>query len=121
MNTEEITMQDGRTYTIRTRLGWLEQQRIEDSAFKLFADGRAIAHMDSIDDLPEIEIRIDRASRDLMRLSARLVGVKRSDTQALPQAHVAALLARIDELEAEAKAEVESLQPGNPTTTSSSV
>lgn len=109
-------MQDGTTYTIRTRLGWLEQQRIEDVQFKLFADGKAIASMDSIDDLPEIEIRIDRASRDLTRLNARLVGVKRADILALPQAHVAALLKRIDELEAEAKAEVDSLQPGNPTT-----
>lgn len=117
MNTEEIAMPDGAVYTIRTRLGWLDQQRIDDAQFKLFANGRAIAQMDSIDDLPEIEIRIDRASRDLARLNARLIGVKRADVLALPQAHVAALLRRIDELEAEAKAEMESLQPGNPTTT----
>lgn len=118
MNTEYVTAPDGTTYEIRTRLGWLDQQRIDDAQFKLFANGRAIAQMDSIDDLPEIEIRIDRASRDLARLNARLIGVKRADVLTLPQAHVSALLKRIDELEAEAKAEMESLQPGNPTTTS---
>ena len=92
------------------RLGWLDQQRIDDAQFKLFANGKAIAQMDSIDDLPEIEIRIDRASRDLARLGARLVGVKRADILALPQAHVTALLKRIDELEVEARAEVERLR-----------
>lgn len=116
MNTEEITLTDGTTYTIRTRLGWLEQQRIEDNALRLFADGKAIAAMESIEDLPEIEIRVDRAARDLARLSARLAGVKRQDILGLPAGHVAALLARITELEAEAAAEVESVQPGNPTT-----
>lgn len=117
MNTEDLVMPDGTTYTIRTRLGWLEQQRIEDSALKLFADGKAIAAMESIEDLPEIEIRVDRAARDLARLNARLVGVKRQDILGLPQAHVAVLLARIGELEAEAQAEVASVRPENPTMT----
>lgn len=108
--TEDVTI-EGEVYTIRTRLGWLELRRIEDSGIRLFVDGSEISKAANLDALENIEMRLDRARQDLMRLESRLVNWRRKQIEAIPPAHVDVLLARIDELEREQQAEIEALNP----------
>lgn len=104
-------------YTLRARLPWLETQRIEDQAFRFFVDGKALSGGEDIGELEELEMRPNTAQHNLARLHARLLDVKRRDILSLPPAHVALLIERIAELEAEESAEIEALKDGNPTET----
>ena len=104
-------------YQLRKRLPWMEQQRIDALAFRMFVDGKAFSETDNIAELEELEIRMDPANHNLARLRARLVNVKRRDVLDLPPAHVAVLIERIEALETEEKAEIEALTAGNPTAT----
>jgi len=114
--TEVLEIQDVE-YQLRTRLPWMEQERIDAKAFRMFVDGKAFTEADDISEVEELEIRMDPANHNLARLQARLVNVKRRDVLDLPSAHVAILVERIEALEAEEKAEIEALQAGNPTAT----
>lgn len=113
MMTESITI-GGETYEIKTRLGWLEQRRIDEAGYRLYTDGKTISKADSIDDLPEVQIVIDAAEKDYKRLCARLVGYKPIEVQKINPAHVVVLLARIAELEAEAAREIAALNDASP-------
>jgi len=112
---------DGTDYTLKTRLGWLEQRRIDEAGLRLMADGATISAMSNINDLPEVEIKIDAAEKDYKRLCARVMGdnertLKPADVLKLNPAHVPHLLARIIELEAEAAQEIAALADANPLT-----
>ena len=114
--TEVLEIQ-GDEYQLRRRLPWMEQQRIDALAFRMFVEGKAFTETDDIADIEELGIRMDPANHNLARLRARLVNVKRRDILGLPPAHVAILVERIEALEEEEKAEIEALQAGNPTAT----
>ncbi|MBK9497508.1 MAG: hypothetical protein IPO08_23890 [Xanthomonadales bacterium] len=112
---------DGTTYALKTRLGWLEQRRIDEAGLRLMADGATISAMSNINDLPEVEIKIDAAEKDYKRLCARVMGVddramKALDVLKITPAHVPHLLARIVELETEAAQEIAALADVNPLT-----
>ena len=115
--TEELVI-EGQSYTLKTRLGWMERRRIEDRAFKVFVAGSQIDDVRGgardFSDIESVEIRLQTADHDLARLCARL-DMKPKDTLAIPALHAELLLARIAEIEKEEKAEIEALKPGNPT------
>ena len=114
-NTEEITLGDS-TYTLRLRLGWREQQRIDQSALRMFADGESVAQADNLNSIQRVEIQPDIERQTLLRLTLRLVNIKRGDIDNIPPAHVPLLIERIEELEAETRAEINSLRESvNPT------
>lgn len=114
-NTEELTLGDT-TYTLRTRLGWREQQRIDQAALRMYADGEAVAQADGLDGIQRVEIQPDIERQTLLRLTLRLVNINRRDIDAINPAHVPFLIERIEELEAETKAEIDSLREQlNPT------
>jgi hypothetical protein len=113
MMTEEITIGDT-TYTLKTRLGWLEQQRIDQSAIKLYADGQTVSDAEDVRDLPEVEIRINSADQNYLRLCLRLVGLKPIEIKNLPPYHVPILIERVTQLEAEEKAQVAELSEQHP-------
>lgn len=115
-NTVTLEIQDV-TYTLKTHLSWMEQQRIEDKMFRFFVDGKALTGDEDIGELEELEMRPNTAQHNLGRLHARLLNTKRRDMLNLPPAHVALLIERIAKLEAEEKAEIEALKNGNPTET----
>lgn len=111
--TETVTMQDGTQYTIKTRLGWGEQQRCDASGFKLVVDGRSVGNLSElkgVDDLKELEIRMTPDLQNTMRLQCRLVNVTPRQVPGLPTAHVKKLISRIEVLEAEEKAELAALE-----------
>ena len=111
---------DGTTYTLKTRLGWLEQRRIDEAGLRLMADGATISAMSNINDLPEVEIKIDAAEKDYKRLCARLVvddrAMKAVDVLKITPAHVPHLVHRIEALELEAAQEIAALADVNPLT-----
>lgn len=114
-NTIEIVLQDA-TYTLRERLGWREQQRIDQSALHLYADGASIAAIDDIKQLREVEIRPDIEQQNYLRLKARLVGMSSKAIDEIPPAHVPLLIERIEQLERDGQAEINSLRDElNPT------
>ena len=118
MMTETLTI-DGTEYTLKTRLGWLDQRRIDEAGLRLMADGATISKMSNIDELPEVEIKIDAAEKDYKRLCARLVGddgrtLKPSDVAKIDPAHVPHIIKRIVELEAEAAEAVAALADADP-------
>lgn len=119
MMTEQFYI-EGVGYTIKTRLGWLEQRRIDEAGLRLLADGATISAMSNINDLPEVEIKIDAAEKDYKRLCARLVvderPMKATDVMKITPAHVPHLIKRIEALELEAAHEVEALADANPLT-----
>lgn len=69
--------------------------------------------------MEQVEIVMNTAEHNLARLRARLVGVNRNALKTLPPAHVAQLLARIEQLEQEQEEERDALSPGNPIETQS--
>ena len=111
--TEELTI-GNTTYTLKTALGWYETQQIEQSQFRLFADGKAVSQADDIADIPLLEIRPDTADATLKRLSLWLVDYKPIEVKKINPAHVPVLLARIEELEAAQAAEVKALSDQHP-------
>ena len=114
--TETVMMLDGTVYTIKTRLGWAEQQRCDASAFKILINGRAaggLGEMQDLSDLDEVEIRLTPDLQNTMRLQMRLVSHTPRQAMALPLAHVTRLVARIAGLEAEEKAELQALNAGD--------
>lgn len=113
-NTLEIEI-EGEVYQLRTRLPWMEQKRIDDLGWRMFVDGRELSKAQDFSSLEEVEIKTDSARQDHARLVARLVGVRRRDIADLNPGHVAVLLDKIGELEAEAAAEVKAIRQGNPT------
>jgi hypothetical protein len=127
---ETFTCADGAPYEIKTRLNWLEQQRIDDLGGNVVFefDGKAIKSLDQMqaflasDDtgagfegLVRMELKTHGAEQNLARLNARLVGLNPRQVQGLPRAHVYQILGRIAQLEAEEAAELTALTPGNPT------
>ena len=118
MLTEDLTIGDT-TYTLKTALGWYEMQQIEQSQFRLFADGKSVSEADDIASIPSLEIRLDTADANLKRLSTWLVtadgrGYKPIDVLKISPAHVLVLLVRIEELEAAQAAEVKALADDHP-------
>ncbi|MCK4958042.1 MAG: hypothetical protein KAT00_01550 [Planctomycetes bacterium] len=111
---EELTI-EGVTYQLRTRLGWYDLQAVEDKAFRMFTDGRALTDADDLADVKQIQIVNNTAEHNLARLQARLIGVNRNKLKALPPAHVPILIAKIETYEEEQEAEEEALREGNPT------
>ena len=111
---EELTI-EGITYQLRTRLGWYDLQEVEDKAFQMFTDGRALTDADDLVDVKEVKIVGNTAKHNLARLQTRLIGVNRNKLKALPSAHVPVLIAKIETYEEEQAAEEEALQEGNPT------
>ena len=120
MLTEELEI-DGTNYILKTALGWYEMQQIEQSQFRLFADGKSVSEADNIATIPLLEIRLDTADATLKRLTTWLVaaggrGYKPIEAMKIPPAHVPVLLARIEELEAAQAAEVKALADAHPLT-----
>jgi hypothetical protein len=117
MSDNTITVEIGETtYTLRRRLGWYDQGKIDEREFRMFVNGKDLARVDeNLENLEEIEIRMTTTDRDLSRLQARLVGMGTSKIKAIPPSHVPILLEKIEELEREADAEVRELREGNPT------
>lgn len=105
---------DGTDYVLNTRLGWYDQQRVDQAGFHMFVEGRALSDIDDLSELEAVEMRMDIAQKNLMRLSLRL-GIKPVEAKALPAHHVPSLLERIEQLEDEEEAEIEALKEGNPT------
>jgi len=114
-NTETVEV-GGVEYTLRTRLGWYEQEKVDGKAFRMFAEGKALNEADDLADLKQIEIVMNTADHTLARLQARLV-MNRNKIKAIPPSHVPILVARIEELETEQEREVRELQVGNPIVT----
>ena len=111
---------EGTTYTLRRRLGWYDQGKINEREFKMYVNGKDLARVDeNLENLEEIEIRMTTTDRDLSRLQARLVGLSTSKIKDIPPAHIPILLEKISELEQETDAEVRELREGNPTATRS--
>ena len=115
MLTEELTIQD-QTYTLKQRLGWYEQQRIEQAGISLYVDGQTISQIQDVADLPEVEMRPDLAEQNYRRLCTRLVGYKPSEVKHINPAHVPILLARVTQLEQEQEAEIKALTDEHPLT-----
>lgn len=116
--TEEI---GGTTYTLRRRLGWYDQGKIDEREFKMYVNGKDLARVDeNLENLEEIEIRMTTTDRNLSRLQTRLVGLSTSKIKAIPPAHIPVLLGKIEELEQETLVEVRELREGNPTERQSS-
>lgn len=114
--TETITMQDGTQYTIKTRLGWGEQQRCDAAGFKMVVDGHrvgSLADVKDINDIEEIQIVMTPDLQNTMRLQCRLTSHTPRQVPSLPTAHVNKLIARIVALEAEEKAELAALDAGD--------
>jgi hypothetical protein len=110
-------MADGTVYEIKRRLGWQEQARVDQAAFKLIVDGYAIAELSAVtglQGLKEMEMRPTPEAQNTARLQCRLVNVTPRQVPALPARHVKVLIARIEALEAEEKAEEEALAEGGP-------
>lgn len=111
---------DDVVYVLRDRLDWLEQQRINDAGYQFVLNGRALVNLSEIGDLSEVDeltVIPRTAEQNFQRLCARLAPhLKPVDIKRLPVRHVAILLARIAELEAREAAELNELEPGNPTT-----
>lgn len=107
-------------YRLRDRLDWLEQQRINDMGYQFILNGRALANLDEIrdvSDLDEVTVIARTADQNFARLCARLAPhLKPPEIKHLPARHVAVLLARIAQLEAEEEAELATLEQGDPTT-----
>ncbi|HLF28229.1 MAG TPA: hypothetical protein VJG32_18010 [Anaerolineae bacterium] len=104
----------GCTYRLLKRLGWQEQQRINDSVIRVMIDGRALQSMKTIEDLSEVEMRIDNVKMNTLRLEGRLQGMTRQQVKDIPDAHVALLIEEIEALEREQQAEIEALRPKSP-------
>jgi len=121
MNDNTATVEiGGTTYTLRRRLGWYDQGKINEREFKMYVNGKDLARVDeNLENLEEIEIRMTTTDRDLSRLQARLVGLSTSKIKDIPPAHIPILLEKISELEQETDAEVRELREGNPTATRS--
>ncbi len=115
MLTEELVIQD-QTYTLKQRLGWYEQQRIEQAGISLYVDGQTISQIQDVADLPEVEMRPDLAEQNYRRLCMRLVGYKPSEVKHIHPAHVPILLARVTQLEQEQEAEIKALTDEHPLT-----
>jgi len=117
MNDNTITVEIGETtYTLRRRLGWYDQGKIDEREFKMYVNGKDLATVDEqLENLEEIEIRMTTTDRNLSRLQARLVGLSTSKIKSIPPAHVPILVQKIEELERETDAEVRELREGNPT------
>ena len=116
LNTESITI-DGKEYVIKRRLGWQEQSRISQSAFKMFVDGKQVTDLGKgkdIEEIPEIEIRMDPTMQNTMRLQCRLVNVTPRLVPTIPPRHVKVLIARIEALEKEEAKEEAALLPDAP-------
>lgn len=113
-NTVTVEIQDT-TYTLKIYLPWQEMQRIEEKAFRFFVNGKALSAGDDIGELEELEMRLNTAQHNMARLRARLLDIKRRDITKLQPPHVALLIERIVELEADEQAEVEALKDENPT------
>lgn len=121
MNDNTTTVEiGGTTYTLRRRLGWYDQGKINEREFKMYVNGKDLARVDeNLENLEEIEIRMTTTDRDLSRLQARLVGLSTSKIKDIPPAHIPILLEKISELEQETDVEVRELREGNPTATRS--
>ena len=114
-NTTELKLGE-KTYTLRLRLGWREQAKIDQAGMRLFADGAAIAESNDIGSIKEVEIRPDIEHQNYLRLELRLVGLKRREVDDINPAHVPFLIEAIEKLEAETRAEINSLRDSlNPT------
>lgn len=118
-NNTEVLPVGEEEYTLRLRLGWYEQEKVDGKAFRLFTEGSALSDADDLSDLEQVEIVMNTAEHSLARLQARVMGLNRQKVKAIPPPHVAVLLARIEELEKEQEAERQELMPGNPTETQS--
>lgn len=106
-------------YRLRVRLSWLEQQRIDEMAAQFVINGRALARLDDLTDLTdldEVTVIPRTADQNFTRLCARLVGVKPAEIRYIPARHVAVLLAEISSLEREEAAEIARLEQEHPTT-----
>lgn len=112
---EEITIEQT-TYTLRTRLGWLEQARIDQAGLQLFADGKTISDGKDLEEMPEVEMRFDAAEKNYKRLCARLLDMKAAEVKRIDPRHVPILIKRIEQLEAEESAEIKSLADEYPLT-----
>jgi hypothetical protein len=122
MNDNTIAVEIGETtYTLRRRLGWYDQGKIDEREFRMFVNGKDLARVDeNLENLEEIEIRMTTTDRNLSRLQARLVGLSTSKIKNIPPAHIPILLEKIEELERETLVEVRELREGNPTEKQSS-
>src|SRR5512136_2157035 len=107
---ETITCADGVDYVVKTRLNWLEQQRIDDLCGNVVFefDGKAIKSLDQMqaflasedvaagfEGIVRMELKTHAAEQNLARLNARLVGLNPRQVMGLPRAHVFQLLTRI--------------------------
>jgi hypothetical protein len=116
-------------YTIKTRLGWMDQQRIDDIAFNMFVEGKKLSASDDLDAIDWVEVKLNNAAKNKLRLEHRLVTmqngdakpvhVRRSQIPKLDAIHVAVLIQEIEALEEEEEAEKAALLAGNPTETPS--
>jgi len=125
MNTETKTI-EGVDYVLRQRLGWYEQELIDEKDLRLMTDGRSLEQVGEGDlaDLEHIEIVMTPTRHKMARLEGRLVsidgkGATRNRIKAIPPGHTAILTDRIAELEEEQRREVAELRAGNPTETPS--
>lgn len=121
-NNTEVWELDGKEYALIKRLGWLEQDRIDDKAFRLTIDGKKLDSFGGdVKNIKELSVEMTTDRHNMARLCARvLVGpeqkpLRPNGAMKLSPIHARVLLARIEELEDEEKAEVEALKPGNPT------
>lgn len=102
---------EGAAYELRKRLGWYEADSVSTAGMRMLLDGKIISAGVDIEDLEGIEVEIDAATRNLRRLTARVVGLKAYEIKKIPRVHAIKLLARITELEAEEDAELAALDP----------
>ena len=115
--TEDLQIGDT-TYTLKTALGWYDSQQIEQSQFRLFADGKAVSQADDIAAIEQIEIVLNTADANLKRLCLWLDNGGRNfkavEVMKFPPQHVPIILARIEQLEQAQAEEIKALADDHP-------